>query len=1336
MKTRAHIFILLLISFFATLHAAVGDIKFRVIDGDDGLSDNQVNAILKDSNGFMWFGTATGLNRWDGYNMQVFDADHTNEQSLHDSYVQRLEEDANGKIWVYAGDRYSLFDPASEEFHQLTDADLQRFGLAQHPSIVKIAGADFFVADRTGVFNIWSEKSGLRKVKGLPASLELTDIKPFSGGGMVAAVDNHGTLYLVNAKDAKVTRTVAMPGIAPSAKMECGVFVDNALVAWVYSVNGVRAYDITKGSWLPDAALPVGKNKVVKAVSQDMLGRIWVGYDNDGLEIIDPHGRNIFLKSDVFDPSSLGNNSVRAIYCDNDKGMWIGTLKRGVSFYNRSEFKFDVAALGDVNCIAVRDTATVWLGGDNGSISIYNPTSGFVTPVEAPSQDGRAPIACMASSADGTLWVGTYTGGLKRYRNGVMTRFTVADGLAFNDVWALLPNADGTLWVGTLGNGLQLFNPSGGGSRLFTQAASGLASDYILSLARTPKGEILIGTSTGISILNPATMKVADYTKTIKRGVALFNLNIIQVYVDSRGLVWIATREGLNVVDPSAARCYRVDLASHGAYVFVLGVIEDPNHSMWVSSGNRLYNIVVSRNSANGSLAFKTSQFGSKDGLSTGTFNQRSFCRIPSGEILAGAVNGVVNIDPMQINYNMRPPVVKFTSLLLNNKLVKVGERYDGRVILPKALDAVGHLVLSHDQNDITVVFSTDNYVLSDQTRFQYMLEGMQGDWLECQPGMHQASFTNLAPGNYTLLVRAVNSDNIPSESPSRLLITVKTPIWAAPWAIALYIVVVASLLYAAFVYSRRRLREKLHAKRKEEEAKRKEEVNQLKFKFFTNVSHELRTPLSLILAPVSSMMKEERSESDRKRLTTVHANASNLLYLVNQLLDFRKNEMSDLHLHLSSGDICLIVKGIVERFRDEATRRGITLEFKATPESLPCAFDTDKISKTVINLLSNAFKYTPAGGTITVTVAHEGNNVEINVADTGKGVKDADKPHLFERFYRAADASPSIADTSTGTGIGLSLVSEYVKLHGGLVKVVDNKPRGSVFMVTIPYKDIKQPPRADIAELHAEMKGSAPETVEKPAAAGGKPSLLVVDDNPDLREFLASELEGEYEVVAVCDGAEALEKLKQRRFDLILSDIMMPGIDGIELCRAVKSSSEWKDIPFLLLTAKQDSDTIVEGLSLGADDYVTKPFDNDVLKLRLRRLARLGAKGLKRSLIEPAPSDIKITSVDEQLVAKAVKYVEDNLDSPQLSVEGLSAQMGMSRVHLYKKLLALTGKPPIEFIRVIRLKRAAQYLRESQLNVSEIAYKVGFNNPKVFTKYFKEEFGLTPSDYQEREGS
>ena len=1326
---KRHTLLFLLLSIAAGLFAA-SDIRFRTIKQADGLSSNQVNTVFRDSHGFVWFGTASGLNRFDGYGIRNFQSSRSDTTRLHDNYVQTIQEFDSVRLLVRAGDKYTLFNPRTEKFHRLDTDYFKSLGVPGYPNLIRVRPEGMWIAMNSKGIYFHPKRPGAKTIHlgGSLANSEITDIAFDRHEDILAAVSNTGEFFTVDLRNLKMTGRHKIP-VNFSPKASYSIFIDNSHRAWVYSLAGCSVFNLVTGKWESSVG-PSLKGRSVKSINQDDSGRLWIGYDGEGLEIINPDGSSEILTADYNDPTSLGNNSIYNIYRDVDNGMWVATYKRGVSVHYPSEYKFTTVAAADVNCIMLPtpDSPTVYLGTDHTGIMTYDYRSGAITPFSPGGMSSNPPVVCMTRTSDGFCWAGTYKDGLIRWGNGSPQHYTTADGLPSDNIWSLQADPDGSLWIGTLGDGVAHYDPATGKFEKITSTPGASGANYINTMCLGKDGLIYLGTADGVWTLDRSSHKIAELSAQSRTSDRYRTLSVNQVYFDSHSLLWIGTREGLYVYDPAEQRYYDVLLQPNQKYPFIQGIIEGKDNSIWVTSESYLYNISVKRDA--GGYQFAPYAFGPDDGMTEAAFNQRSLCRLPDGVVLAGNLDGILVIDPAKISGFGKIPHVRFDELYVRTTFIEPGEEYDGRVILKHTMEYTDRIVLAHDQNDITIGFSTDSYISSHKGEYEYMLEGYDDSWRKCRRGQHSVSYTNIPPGTYRLKVR-LNIPGIPSADTERVMVIKVLPPWYETWwMITIYVVLFFGAILWIIISVRARERRKYLEQRKEERQKRQEEINQLKFKFFTNISHDLRTPLTLILSPVDSMLGEPRSEQDAKRLNIVRRNAQRLLYLVNQLLDFRKNEMAGLTLNATPGDICSTIEKARDNFIDMADRRNIELQVACSPGKIRMDYDNDKITKVVMNLLSNAVKYTPEGGGITVSAKEKGDDVEIVVADTGRGISDEDKKHIFERFYMGTGNG----DSQTGTGIGLSLVYEYVRLHGGTVTVEDNTPNGTKFIITLPRRhEIAQPApdthKAENAEAEAD---ASPAMAQAPIPS--RPTVLLVDDNPDLVEFLRDEFSDKYNILTASNGVEGLEKLKGKRVDLVVSDIMMPVMDGIQMARAMRSEPATASIPLIMLTAKQDVSSVIQGLTIGADDYVTKPFNNDVLALKIRRLLALRDLGIKRPPIEPAPSEIQITSLDRQLVEKAVKFVEENMDDPNLTVERLSAALGMSRVNLYKKLLPLTGKTPIEFIRVLRLKRAAQYLRESQLNISEIAYKVGFNTPKYFSKYFRAEYGVSPSDYQHRE--
>ena len=1334
------LFVLLLSSWMVVAQSY----QFKHLEVSDGLSNNSVNTICKDRDGFMWFGTTTGLNRYDGYTFKIYQHAENDPGSLPDNYITDIVEMPDGRFWVNTGRGYVLFDKEQDCF--ITDVtgfmkNLESGGVPEQVFVDREGNTCLSVAGE----GCYRYKEGGKRLffsyveHSLPEH-GVTQIAECSDGLLL--IYNTGLLVCLDRATLAIKwKSDEIKKYIPAGKtIEFSLFVDRDNCIWAYSLMGIWAYDCGTKSWRTDltAIWSSRPDVIIHAVAQDIEGRIWVGKDYDGIDVLEKEtGKVTSLVAHDDNGRSLPHNTIYDLYADRDGIMWVGTYKKGVSYYSESIFKFNMYEWGDITCIEQADENRLWLGTNDHGILLWNRSTGKAEPFWRDAEGQLPnPVVSMLKSKDGKLWVGTFNGGLycmngsqiRSYKEGV------GNALASNNVWALVEDDKGRIWIASLGGGLQCLEPVSGTFETYTSSNSALLENNVTSLCWVDNNTLFFGTANqGVGMMDMRTREIKKIQGQ-SGNVKLSNDAVNHVYKDSRGLVWIATREGLNVYDTRRHVFLGLSFVAEAKGNFIAAITEDQERNMWVSTSRKVIRVTVASD-GKGSYLFDSRAYNSEDGLQNCDFNQRSIKTLHNGIIAIGGLYGVNVFAPDHIRYNKMLPNVMFTGLSLFDEAVKVGQSYGGRVLIEKELNDVENVEFDYKQNIFSVSFASDNYNLPEKTQYMYKLEGFNNDWLTLPLGVHNVTFTNLAPGKYVLRVKAINSDGYVGIKEATLGIVVNPPFWAY----LLYTVGLVIVLFLARYRMLKREREKFHLQQIENEVAKNEEINNMKFRFFTNVSHELRTPLTLIISPLEGMLKETTDELQSTRLQLMYRNAQRLLHLVNQLLDFRKGEMSTHQLSLSEGDIISYVHSVCNSFLLMADKKHIQFSFFSGIDTFSMAFDADKVGKIVMNLLSNAFKFTPEGGRVTVMIEHVAGTpdiLEIKIADTGIGISDVDKEHIFERFYQAGHKG---VEETTGNGIGLSLVRDFVTLHEGEVKVFDNIGMGSVFVIQFPVKHVETqvqlPEETGMSagdEEDKEMKEEAREETERK----NFPLLLIVDDNEDFRIFMRYSLELQYRVKLAVNGKEAWEMMQEELPDLVISDVMMPQMDGNELCRLIKQDKRTAHIPVILLTARQNTEAKLEGLQTGADDYVTKPFNMTILVLRIRKLIELSRyHRVTQGMIDPAPSEIVITSLDEKLIEKAIKYVEDNMSRTELSVEELSRELGMSRVHLYKKLLQITGKTPIEFIRVIRLKRAAQLLRESQLHVSEVAFEVGFNNPKYFSRYFKDEFGVLPSVYQEKEG-
>ena len=773
---------------------------------------------------------------------------------------------------------------------------------------------------------------------------------------------------------------------------------------------------------------------------------------------------------------------------------------------------------------------------------------------------------------------------------------------------------------------------------------------------------------------------------------------------------------------------YYLDKKSGLCDNMIRAILEDNDGHIYASTSNGL-SIITVQEAADRTLSYSMRNYTKKDGLKSTFFNSKSVTRPDSNSILFGTSDGCISFYPEKVFKDRRlPPDILFTGLYIGGTRIAIDSIYDGRLILKNALEETKQIELSYDDRLITIEFTVCDLTGQSGVRYAYMLEGIDSRWIFTDE--NKVTFTSLPYGNYRLLVKSGLPNGNWKEDPAILEIRVRPPFYMSIWACIIYMAIIIGGIILTANLIKRRHRQKLAIQRQAIESQQIVRINELKLKFFTNISHDLRTPLTLIMAPLQVLLDEVKDEPTRKKLLTIFSNARRLLDLINTLLDFRKLDVGAEGLHCRKDDIMRFISEQCALFTDYAANRNMDFTAECDPSGYMMDFDSAKVGKILNNLLSNAFKYTPDGGSVSVKATLKDRDLIIRIADSGQGISPEAKKHIFERFYQGEQGNHK-----TGSGIGLHIANEYARMHGGDISVSDNQPKGSVFTLTLPVDgcSAQSDPEKTSGASGTPAEPPAPEnTSEESSAADSPATILIVDDNEEYRDFIADTLSKDYTIFKAGNGREALDIMAKGNISLIVSDVMMPVMDGMELCRQVKTNIRWSHIPVILLTAKTAEEYRLEGLELGADDYLTKPFNLKLLQLRIKKFIDLFERNHRMfsDKLDVSPSEITITSLDEKLVEKAIRIVEEHMSDSDFSVELLSSELALSRGYLYKKLMAITGKGPAEFIRTIRLKRARQLLEQSQMQVAEIAYMCGFNSPRRFAQNFKNEFGMLPSEF------
>ncbi|WP_143306538.1 hybrid sensor histidine kinase/response regulator transcription factor [Chitinophaga vietnamensis] len=1332
--------------------------NFSKLDSYSGLSNNQVTAILKDTEGYLWFGTVSGLNRYDGHTCKVLRNQQYDSTSLADNYVFSLYELPDEKIWVATKTSSCIYHSSTESFDPNSGAYLKSIGLpdgAMH-SIIKGDNGRYWFLYENGSLFVYANKQ-TKKITLAPAD-KIIAVRE-AGANKAWILHQDGILQQYDILSGKTIFTSTTIQQQTNNQLPTNLFIDSDGDIWLWSFNyGVylfRPQDNTIKAFNESSAPARLQSNLVSQIVQDNNGIIWIATDHGGITLIDKKKdfHITYLLNDPKNPQSLSQNSINALYKD-DKGiLWAGTYKQGVNYFNSNVLRFphyhhqdsDPASLpyDDVNRFVEDRQGNLWIGTNGGGLIYFdrknNTFRQYQHQAGNPNSISNNVIVSLWLDHQNILWIGTYFGGLNSFDGKKFTRYQHheqdSSSLADDKVWEIFEDKDQRLWIGTWGAGLDLFDRNTGRFQHFYRKRTGnLSSNYISSLMDDHKGNLWIGTTNGVLVFSRDKKLVATYAHTTDKK-SLNSNNITCFLEDSHNRMWIGTHEGLQLLNEQTGNFELFTIADGLPDNIILNILEDNTHKLWLSTPSGLCSATVQQKGNNISLSIVN--YDEANNLQNREFNENAAFKTSAGELIFGGPSGFNIINTSQTAKPDDHPKLIFTGLQILNNTIKPGEKVNGRIVLAQSLSKLKGIDLEYRENVFSIEFTSLDYGHKAHHRYAYTLEGFNTDWLYADGDQRKATYTNLNPGYYVFKVKALNNDGSWSD-PISLNIHVRPPFWRTPLAFVIYLLLAVGLLLLARRITLDRIHMRYEVKQQRREAERAHAIEQVKTKFFTNVSHELRTPLSLIIAPLDTIIKNTRDEVQQKQLGLVLRNAKRLLNLVNQLLDFRKMEVQAIRLHLSMGDIIQFIRDISHSFVDIAEKKNITFNFSSTIDSLEIYFDKDKIEKILFNLLSNAFKYTPDNGAVELRLScepssgtEEDTTLVIAIQDTGIGIPENQQQKIFERFFQT-DVPADMANQ--GTGIGLAITKEFVKLHQGLITVKSTPGIGTCFTVRIPAKKMYNPAARSTTPLVTE-EDATQMLSEKTRKNDKLKTILVVEDNEDLRFYLKDNLRGRYHVEEAANGREGWEKVKQCSPDLVVSDIMMPLSDGIELVKNIRAETGTAHIPVILLTAVGDEGRQLQAFSAGANDYITKPFTFEILDSRIKNLLaqqKLLQKRFQKQ-IEVNPAEITVTSVDETFLQNALDVIEKQMDNPDFSVEDFGAAMHMNRVTLYRKILALTGKSPLEFIRSIRLKRAAQLLEKSGMTVAEIAYKVGFNNPKQFSKFFKEEFKILPSQYTTR---
>ena len=1344
MKHAGHILFFLLCLAFVPLRAEP-DIMFRRWDVADGMSDNQIRYLSVLRDGRVAVRTSSILNIFNGATFEHFyhDRRRVYRWSYNRNQIFKDYCDREGRIWMKSPGYLLLFDLNANRFIYDIGGELRKMGVGERLKnlFVDDSGNYWFLTEG-GTFSFYDVSASVLEM--------VEDSASAARHGMPCELAQYGDLYYIVYTDGLIrlwNRTLkrfvdedrSFVGKISDATDRLKVLADGEGNIWLMYNQAVCVYIRREQRWKELLDID-GMSNFFTCMDMDADGNVWVGSSWSGLRRIDRRTHRVQTISGL--PLSDGNvlrNDVQCILADNNHGVWVGTLWEGLCYYNPAMYKFRLVQTMKketlvtnevVRCLLEDEDGTILVGTGLNGLMRYNPRTGEMSRAFSGIVGDASLCLCLYRDREKRLWLGTYLDGFYCIdgKNVRIYNRNNADRNLFPDQnisRAVYESPDGRFWVSVSNKGVGELDLHTGKITLLRERHPEIAfhmRDY--GFYPTNDSVFAVYGENGIYYYNRYTDEVfvpeTDAPDSPKFMGPQVSYNC--VFRDSRSLEWFGTNMGIRIWDEKRRKAYTLTAGNGLANNNISSIVEDDEGVYWVSTVCNVSR--VSLEEISGGYRFRVVNFDADDGVQKGRLYENAGLKSRGGEIYFGGHHGINVFEPSEMHYNRLQGKPVFTAFRVFNTLLKEGVEYGGRIIMDRPVDRTGEIRLKYDENFISVDFSGMNYVNGSRSYYRYKLENFEDEWNEIRTGgIGTASYTGLRPGKYRLVVYAGNSDGMWGEQPAELDIVIAPPFWNTWPAYLAYALLAAIFVWLAVrSYRKKRMRKRMEREMLERE-RQKEELNQMKFRFFTNISHEFRTPLTLIMTPLGILIREVQGPL-KERLEQIYRHAASLLELVNQLLDFRKLEMGGESLHLERSDLMEFVKYVASEFKELAETRSIDFRVIGEPSQIPMWFDESKMQKILNNLYSNAFKFTPDGGRILTEIGKEIKDgkpyATIEVADTGCGISEKDIDTIFNRFYRSDPASGI-----EGSGIGLHMVKEYVKLHEGNVEVRSKLGEGTSFIIRIP---------ADLGEEEQEetaVPGSSPSGMS--AKTGGRKTLLVVEDNAEFRHFLAEQLRVHYDVLEAGNGAEGERTAIEKSPDLIVSDMMMPVMDGLEMCSHIKNNIQTSHIPVILLTARISDEARIESYKAGADSYISKPFNFEILLTRIQMLLEQQEK--RREIfhreIEISPASITITSLDEEFVKKSVRLVEDHMDDPQFSVNYLCENLGMSRSQLYRKFESITGQTPNDFIRSVRLKHAAQLLRSGNSSISEISDRVGFNSIKYFNKYFKEEFGVTPTQYR-----
>ena len=1323
------------------------------------LSSSLINQIFQDKRGFIWIATEYGLNRFDGLRFSNYKHMSGDSTSIKNNYVRTLYEDSRQNLLVGCIDGLMKYDSETDTFREIP---MIRAGKQVFPHVTQMQklhnGEIWAVTTGQGIFRLDEEKQQAVSIDAIMKQVNYnfqSNLYEDSDYNIWIGTEGHGLIcYLPATQEVRIFRYPAINDNYVSAIGEDkygNLFIGT-------QKHGLSRYDREQNRFVP---VPYTGSEELSIYCLTLVDdHLLIGTDGQGLKTYNRMTGKIEDYSINSAPLDFSEGKIHAILEDRDKNLWVGLFQKGIvlipkqenpfEYYGNKSIYYNPIGQGCVMSIYQDSNHHLWVAADNEGVFELDAEGRRLRHYQ-PGNNPRSmanTIMCMYEDTNGDFWLGSYTRGLAKLnrRTGECEYPLPVDN---EKIFSIAEDRHKNLYIATFGSGFYQYNLVTKELKHYESSKdetgdltrNELANDWVNYIFCDSEGMIWLGHYKGISCFNPVNESFINYRKV---NTLVEDRVGYVVQEDHAGNIWAGTTDGLYCFNKKTDELTCFTVADGLPNNVICGICEDEEHNMWIST----YMGICKYDAKTGRYI----NYYAGDGLQGNEFTHGAFYKDEAGKVYFGGINGITYFQPSSIGSVLKDTKVWITDFSIFNQPVRKNTRSGRHTVIYTSVPDANMFQLAHYDNTFSIVFSTLQYNNPEQISYQYKIEELSNQWLSTEPGVNRVTYNNLLPGKYTFHVRALSHGNLSEIRTVKILIT--PPWYEMWWAYCIYAFLFGLLVLGIVNYILSRMRHRREIMKREHA----EQLNEAKLQFFINISHEIRTPMTLIINPLEKLLAEKKGGEVQKTYLMIYRNAQRILRLINQLMDIRKLDKGQMFMKFRETDMVGFIDDVMLTFDYMARKKKIRFSFEHVMPQLKVWVDMNNFDKILMNIFSNAFKYTPEQGEITVTLSTGRDSTrrdplkeyfEITVTDNGIGLDREKIERIFERFYQIDN---DVTKSNFGTGIGLHLSRSLVELHHGIILAENREDApGSRFIIRIPLgsahlrtdelEDVEAiitPHTVLVKPEKTDLEGAFEEEEDEESKKAGKSKnrmrILIVEDEEEILSYLKEELEGDYRIMTRKNGREAYDTILADTPDLVISDIMMPEMDGLSLCRKIKQNTNVNHVPVILLTAKSKPEDTMEGMATGADAYMVKPFNTELLKSTIanlianRKLLKSKFSGAQQQ--EDKVQKLSMKSADEILMSKIMKVINENLSNPDLNVEMLAANVGLSRVHVHRKLKELTNLSARDFIKNIRLQQAAALLKEKKLTVSEVAYATGYTNLSHFSSSFKEVHGMSPKEY------